>query len=347
MSGPSHDNPELDALFQASRQVESKLVRERAQTTRLKSELEALRSRQADEIARAKARIQHYATCYEELRSQHQACQARLQQMTAHARKLQEALANAKSNSDEGIQKARVELGVAKSSIQHLQHANRSLENQLAALRPDLARAQSDVERVQAEMLERDHKLQAALLSARAQEKAHQDAIASLKESLRRAQDEIARHQARWLDAERMKQDAEVGMRRQDELQNRLREVTDARAALSERLALEKRRREQAEALAKAAEQEKHLALGAAREAEARMAEAKDRVSRMASEIALLKAAQASAAQAAQHAKSARAAAAPAAGASAFAPPPARHEFEGLEDMAVIGYPVVRGPTRI
>ncbi|MGK5085837.1 hypothetical protein WDW37_21315 [Bdellovibrionota bacterium FG-1] len=307
----SNENPEIDALFQAFRQVEATQVRERALASRLKNDLIALQSRHARETAQAQQQLKHYAECYEELRSHFQASQARLQQAQAHAQKLQQAMASQRSNTDDGLKKAQIELQVAKATVDHLRQTNQSLEQALGQIRPDFARSQSDLERAQADALEREHKYQALLMSQRSQEKAYQDTITALKDNLRRTQNETHQYKDRWIDAERIKQNSETSTQHLEELKHKVRDLTEANRELAER-----------QKFFKVRETQDTQTIRELAETRDRLADAEARLSQMSMELARSKVTRV----------------------ARPSPPPAPRRFSDdtfpMDDLAIMGYPI-------
>jgi hypothetical protein len=322
--------PELDVLFQASRQVEAALLRERAETERLKTELKALQERHAQDLARARQHIQQLHSRDEEFRKRLEQANAKIQHNANHARRLQEANERLRADLHEQARKAQLELTAARSAADHIRNRAHELEQTVAQLKPQLDRTEAELDRTQADILEREHRFQAALLGHQGRDRSQQETIEALKDQLRRLQAEVGHQKSRWLESERARQEAEQTHRRGDSGGDgpTAKELAEANQSLSQRLAIEKRRREQSDSSARAAEQEREMLLSKIQTLEERLSFAEEQLARASAEASLRKYRHESAPAPRTH----RAARTP-------APQPAI-DFEALEKLALLGFPV-------
>jgi hypothetical protein len=328
-------NSDIDALFNVFRQAESSLKMERASSTKLQSELSALQSRYARESAHTQEQLKQYADAHLHLSTQLATTQGQLQAVTAQAKRLHDALArekserleeskrlqnslnNAKSEHEDRIAAAQLEMKMTKSALEHARGQTRELEHALASVRPQLTRAQSDLERVQADSLEREHRYQSMILAHQGRETQLSEALASMKNALHQARAEAAQIKASWKTAQqRLDLDSDQHKARHDETLAKAQELTQANRILTERLTVEKQRRAQQANLAKNDTDEKEMLLSALRLAESRVVAAEARLSEIMQDKS-------------------------AASIPYFPVPENGMEFDGLEQLAVTGYPTI------
>lgn len=344
-----HEHRALEAFFQAARELESSVMAERSKIVHLENELKSQSARHAQELEQAKKYAQALLARDEELRRHLTAAQAKIQSIAAHATQLQDGNARLSAEARENKQKIRLDLNAAHTAVEQMRRRALEHEDTIAKLKLELERGRQETERLQGEILEREHRYQSSLLSYKGREhhyqasvvgyqgrdQAQQAEIQSLRDQLGRAQQEIARSKARQLeieklrlDANKMREEAEIATRRNLPAIERLRELEEANRSLTERLAIEKRQRKEADGGIEMTSREKEALQSALRSAEERLAFTEAQLAKSSSEAALLKATRRSAKEQ-----------------PAFTPLDSRAplnsmELEMLERLALPGYPV-------
>lgn len=275
---PNH--PELEALFQATREVESIFRQESAQVEKLKAELRAARERHAAELGQVRKQAQAAIARDEELRRHLAAATAKIHAFANHAAQLQQANARISEENRELARKHQLELVAARSAHDHLRAKAAQLEQTLGRLHPEVDRARAHIEAVQADALEREHRHQAAHLAAQGRDRSQQEELQALRNQLRHTCDELGRLQAsvRTEQTSRTEDNQELS-RLRAELADAKRDIAAARqegqASAAERIATEKHRRQRAEAETRSVEErlaiaEAQLSKGAAEAARIR-----------------------------------------------------------------------------
>jgi DNA repair exonuclease SbcCD ATPase subunit len=336
--------PELETLFQASRQVEATLIRERGHATQLAKDIEDLRQRHAQDLARARHQLQQLrerdASLIQQLKDSH----ARAQAIAAQATQIKEQNARLKANAQEQSRKMELDLTAARSALDHLRGQMRVQEDTIAQLRPELERAREALERAQAEVLEREHRYQAATLTYQNRDQSQRTAINALQGQLKQMHAELERAKARWIETERMRQEAErrrqaaeLAAQGRTPSAEKLRKLEEANQFLQERLSEEKHKRKEIEKALPTAQsrQEMDRLRSELRGAADRLAYTEAQLSKASAEAALLKAAHKASEPSAYFASK------PAPQQNAAKPPaPSAIELELLEKLALTGYPI-------
>lgn len=329
-----HAVAELETLFQASRQVEASLLRERNQNVALAAEMQNLREHHTQELARARQHIQTLAerdaTLIKKLREMH----ARAHAIHAHAVQLKEQNARLNASAEEQSRKVELEATATRTALDHVRGKMRDQEEASNQLKLEYQSTRRELERAQAEVLEREHRYQAAVLNYQGREQTQQTAIHALKDQLKQLQDEHNRLKSRWiqteqkrLDSERRREHAELTAKGQAPAQEKMRKLEETNQMLLARLSEEKKARKQLESAMPTAEmsQEMNRMRSALDAAQDRLTFAEEQLSKASAEASLLKAVQ----HRSEFAESLQ-----------KAPPADLVDFELLERLALPGYPV-------
>jgi chromosome segregation ATPase len=336
----AHAVAELETLFQASRQVEASLLRERNQNGALATEMQNLRERHAQELARVRQHIQTLterdATLIKKLKEMH----ARAHSIHAHAVQLKDQNTRLKAAVQEQSRKVDLVVTAARATLDHLRGKMRDQDEATHQLKLEVQSTRQELERAHAEVLEREHRYQAAVLNNQGREQSQQTAIHALKDQLKQLQAEHQRLKSRWIeteqkrqDSERRREEAELTSKGQSPAQEKLRKLEETNQMLLARLSEEKKLRKSAEGGMSTAEmnQEMNRMRSALLATEDRLAYTEAQLSKASAEASLMKAVQ-------QHgdlpAFSERVKA------ESKAPSPEPIDFELLERLALPGYPI-------
>jgi chromosome segregation ATPase len=290
-------SPELEALFQAARAIESALIRERAQIAQQEADLAAQATRHAAELEHAKIYAQKLLARDQELCRHISAAQTKIQDYAAYCARLQQSNERLNTEVQAHAKKNDLNLTAARASFHQMKKKNHGLQEQLERLLPELARTRDELERAQGEVLDREHRYQASVLSYQGRDRHQLDAMADVKNQLKRTQDELAQYKSRWLEAERQRQEsdqarqeAETTLKRQVPSMDKLKELEETNRSLEQRIAIERRQRQQADSGIQAESQEREMLQSALRATEERLSYTEARLSKAAAEAALLKA---------------------------------------------------------
>lgn len=323
--------PELESLFQAAREIESALIRERAHSAQLQAEIAAQKTRHAADLDRSKQHAHKLLARDQELCAQLASSKAKIQEYDAYCSRLHQTNGRLTAEVQAHARKNDLNLAAARASFQEMRKKNHELQENLERLMPELARVRDELERAQGEVLDREHRYQASVLSYQGRDRHQLDAMAAIKDQLKRTQDDLAQYKSRWLESEKQRmesdqarKEAETALKRQAPSIERVQELEETNRSLENRLLIEKRQRQQADSGIEAESQEKDRLRSELRAAEERLSYTEAQLAKASSEAALLKAVRKTQPRRA-------------------APDPVREfdlDFETLEKLAVPGYPV-------
>lgn len=290
--------PELESLFQAAREIESALIRERALNTQLRAEQAALKTRHAAAIETAGQQAQKLLARDQELCAQIAAARAKIQDYAAYCARQQQTNERLAAEIQAHARGNDLNLAAARASFHQMRKKNHELQETLEKLVPELTRARDELERAQGEVLDREHRYQASVLSYQNRDRHQLDSMQATKDLLKRTQDDLAQYKSRWLEAEKQRleseqarKEAETTLRRQVPSIEKLKELEEANHSLEQRIAIEKRQRQQADSGIQAESQEKDMLQSALRATEERLSYTEAQLAKASSEAALLRAA--------------------------------------------------------